>query len=85
MCGDRVVGVRNVDGKTRWVHPEPTDTFFEEKSEKPLKHRASGRHAVRLLGYGLLMKPGTPLSESARLVDHVRERVRFLHYSQKAD
>lgn len=29
------------------------------------------------------MKPGTPLLHSTRLLDQVRERVRYLHYSLK--
>jgi integron integrase len=31
------------------------------------------------------MKPGTPLLQSARLLDQVRERVRYLHYSLKTE
>jgi hypothetical protein len=27
------------------------------------------------------MKPGTPLLRSTRLLDQVRERIRYLHYS----
>lgn len=31
------------------------------------------------------MKPGTPLLQSTRLLDQVRERVRYLHYSLKTE
>lgn len=31
------------------------------------------------------MKPGTPLLRSTRLIDQVRERVRYLHYSLKTE
>ncbi len=31
------------------------------------------------------MKPGTPLLQSPRLLDQVRERVRYLHYSLKTE
>jgi hypothetical protein len=31
------------------------------------------------------MKPGTPPLKSARLLDQVQERVRYLHYSLKTE
>jgi len=31
------------------------------------------------------MKPGTPLLQSTRLLDQVRERIRYLHYSLKTE
>ena len=31
------------------------------------------------------MKPGTPLLQSTRLLDQVRERVCYLHYSLKTE
>lgn len=31
------------------------------------------------------MKPGTPLLQSTRLLDQVRERVRYLQYSLKTE
>ena len=31
------------------------------------------------------MKPGAPPLQSARLLDQVRERIRYLHYSLKAE
>lgn len=31
------------------------------------------------------MKPGTPPLKSARLLDHVKERTRYLHYSLKTE
>jgi len=31
------------------------------------------------------MKPGTPPLQSARLLDQVRERIRYLHYSLKTE
>lgn len=31
------------------------------------------------------MKPGTTLLQSTRLLDQVRERVRYLHYSLKTE
>lgn len=31
------------------------------------------------------MKPGTPLLKSVRLLDQLRERVRYVHYSLKAE
>lgn len=31
------------------------------------------------------MKPGTPLLRSTRLLDQVRELVRYLHYSLKTE
>jgi hypothetical protein len=35
--------------------------------------------------YKFSMKPGTPLLKSVRLLDQVRERVRYLHYSLKTE
>ena len=31
------------------------------------------------------MKPGTPSLQSTRLLDQVRERVRYMHYSLNTD
>jgi len=31
--------------------------------------------------YKISMKPGTPVLRSTRLLDQVRERIRYLHYS----
>ena len=31
------------------------------------------------------MKPGTPLLQSTRLLDQVRERIRYMHYSLKTE
>jgi hypothetical protein len=31
------------------------------------------------------MKPGTPVLQSTRLLDQVRERIRYMHYSLKTE
>ena len=31
------------------------------------------------------MKPGAPLLQSVRLLDQVRERIRYMHYSLKTE
>jgi len=31
------------------------------------------------------MKPGTPVLQSIRLLDQVRERIRYMHYSLKTE
>jgi integron integrase len=40
---------------------------------------------VLIYRYKFFLKPGTPPLKSARLLDQVRERVRYLHYSLKTE
>ena len=42
-------------------------------------------YTVHIYRYKFLMKPGTPPLKSARLLDQVKERVRYLHYSLKTE
>ena len=40
-----------------------------------------GSYAVLIYRYKFFMKPGTLALKSARFLDQVQERVRYLHYS----
>lgn len=42
-------------------------------------------HTVQIKSPKVSMKPGAPPLQSARLLDQVRERVRYLHYSLKTE
>jgi hypothetical protein len=76
---------RNVDCKTRLIHPGLDDTSFLKISCKPLVVWGFVACAVQNIRYKFFMKPGTPPLQSARLLDQVQERVRCLHYSLKTE
>ena len=57
------------------------DILCTASSCKWLAGWVCGRYAVQKHRYKTPMKPGTPVLRSTRLLDQVRERVRYLHYS----
>jgi hypothetical protein len=68
---------RNVDGKSRLIHPAVDDTSFAEKPCKPHTARLFDSYTVVLYRYKFFMKPGTPALQSARLLDQVKEHLQF--------
>ena len=52
---------------------------------KPLAAWLFDSYPVLIYRYKFFMKPGTPPLKSARLLDQVQERVRYLHYSLKTE
>ena len=72
---------RDVDGKPRLIHPGLDDTAFEQERRKPLAHWVCGAYPVCKYRYKFSMKPGAPFLQSTRLLDQVRERIRYMHYS----
>jgi hypothetical protein len=74
-----------VDRKTRLIHPELNDTSFESRGCKPLAPWLAEQHTVFLHKYKFAIKPGTPPLQSTRLLDLVRERIRYVHCSLKTE
>ncbi len=69
---------RNVDHKTRWIHPGRVDTSFGLIGCKPLAPWLTDSYAVVLYRYKFVMKPSAPSLQSSRLLDQVRERIRYM-------
>ena len=67
------------------IHPALDDTSFKKKPRNPLVHWVCGAYTVQINRYKLFMKPGAPPLQSTRLLDQVRERIRYLHYSPKTE
>jgi site-specific recombinase XerD len=61
------------------------DTSFSKKRKTSLACWLCGLYTVQKNRYKFFMKPGTPPLQSARLLDQVRERVRYMHYSLKTE
>jgi hypothetical protein len=76
---------RNVDRKTWWIDPGRVDTSFRKIGSKPLAPWFTDPYSVFLYKYKFAMKPGAPSLQSTRLLDQVRERVRYMHYSLKTE
>ena len=57
------------------------DILDTDSSWKWLAAWDCGRYTVQKHRYKIYMKPGTPVLRSPRLLDQVRERIRYLHYS----
>ena len=67
------------------IHLALDDTSSPKISVKPLAHWAGDPHTLHKHRYKFFIKPGAPPLLSTRLLDQVRERIRYLHYSLKTE
>ena len=76
---------RDVAWQAQSIHPARADTSFWGKVRNPLVCWLCGRCTGSINKYRFSMKSGAPPLQSARLLEQVRVRIRYLHYSLKTE